>query len=191
MESTADPRRADERIDASVDLSPPANRLRPSTTRPSDVRLRCFMARRRDGRADVGGGDVLCAARRARVVVLGIPLGRNRARNATHVALLLADDQRPRLLRQAARLVLAGARGDPAYRRARRDFGAAALRDRRTARRMAGDAGWAPPLRPSHRVARRTHPGHQLQLRLFFTSRVGRRRNRHWRIGGVRAFPAQ
>ena len=69
--------------------------------------------------------------------------------------------------------------------------GAAALRDRRTARRVAGDAGWAPPLRRSHRVARRTRPGHQLQLRLFFTSRVGRRRNRHWRVGRVRAFPAQ
>ena len=53
---------------------------------------------------------------------------------------------------------------------------------------MAGHARWAPTLRRSHRVARRTHPGHQFQLRLFFTTRIGRRRDRHRRIGRVALF---
>src|ERR1700694_4673089 len=44
-----------------------------------------------------------------------LPKGQRGARDASPPQLFLADDQRPRLLRQAARFVLAGRDGGPAH----------------------------------------------------------------------------
>ena len=84
----------------------------------------------------------------ARAVVVGIPLGRNSARDARDAQLFLADNQRSCLLRQAARLYwlvivstwITGGLNETAAR--------LPMRDRRPARGGATDAARATPLRP-------------------------------------------
>src|SRR5271168_3641739 len=112
-------------------------------------------------RADTRRDSVLRPPRCASIVVVGIPLGRDRARDGRHAQLLLADDQRARLLRQAARLILARTFLDTVYRRPQRGCYAPAQRDRRTPRSGGTHAPRATPLRRSHRVTLRRHPGDQ------------------------------
>ena len=127
----------------------------------------------------------------ASAVVVGIPMGRNCARDARHAQLLLADDQRSRLLRQAARLVLARNFFDTVHRRPQRGCHAPAQRDRGTARSTATHAAHATPLRRSHRDTLRRHPRDQLQLRILFARRERRRRDDHRRTRRAAAFQSQ
>src|ERR1039457_1793725 len=94
----------------------------------------------------------------ASAVVLGIPMGRNRARDAGDAQLLLADDQRSRLLRQAARLLLARNFFDTLHRAPQRGRHAPALPPSWPAGSGATDAASATPLRRSHRDTRRRDP---------------------------------
>ena len=118
-------------------------------------------------------------------------MGRNRARDDRHAQLLLADDQRPRLLRQAARLVLARYFFDTVHRRPQRGCHAPALRDRRAPGRRATHAARATALRRSHRDTLRRHPRDQLQLRILFAPRQRRRRNARRRARRAAALQSQ
>ena len=115
-----------------IPSAPPCSRVA-----SAPVTIRCYaISPARRLRPDFRRDSVLrppSAARRG-VVVVGISMGRNCARDAGDAQLLLADDQRPRLLRQAARLVLARNFFDTIHRRPQRDCYAPPMRDRGTAR---------------------------------------------------------
>ena len=119
-------------------------------------------------------------------------MGRNCARDGHDPQLLLADDQRPRLLRQAARLILAGRHVDALHRRPQRGRNAPPLRDCGPRRSRHPHAAGATPLRRrSHRIARRLHPRNQLQLRILFAPRLRRRRDDHRRTRRAVSVSAQ
>ena len=168
--------------------SAPRDSGRIAARRPrDDSRFRLRAGLRPRSRRD----SLLRPPRCASAVVVGIPMGRNRARDARDAQLLLADDQRSRLLRQAARLVLARNFFDTVHRRPQRGCNAPALRDRGTARSGATDASRATPLRRSHRDTLRRHPRDQLQLRILFAPRERRRRNDHRRTRRTAAVQSQ